>query len=96
MTFIPFLKPSQHDDIEEKQMPIELNSMIVRTGNPISSTLDDEIGRHIWGILAEPCRMDDLCNRLSLAYGAHPEQIAADLSPFLEGLRDEGLIMLVE
>ena len=91
-------------------MPIELNNMIVRAENVMSSNIDDEIeimsltgknpirldeiGRHIWDILAEPCRMDDLCNRLSLEYGAHPDHIADDLSSFLEGLRDEGLIIL--
>ncbi|HEX9022749.1 MAG TPA: PqqD family protein [Geobacteraceae bacterium] len=92
-------------------MPIEPGSMVVRAENLMSTPIDDElvilnmdrnnymglddIGRRVWDLLAEPRRMDDLCNRLSLEYEATPEQIASDLLPFLEELRDEGLIRLI-
>jgi hypothetical protein len=56
----------------------------------------DDIGRRIWELLSEPRRVDEVCDKLSLEFEATPDQIAADLLPFLEGLRDEGLIILVE
>ncbi len=93
-------------------MPIELSSLIVRAENLMSSPMDDEIvilnmdknnyigldaiGVRIWEFLEAPCRIDDLCSRLSLEFEATPEQIATDLLPFIEEVRDEGLIMLVE
>jgi len=93
-------------------MSIELSSRVVRTEEMISAPVDneiiilnmaennyiglDEIGRRIWELLAETRSVVEVCDLLSLEFEATPEQIAADLIPFLEELRDEGLIILTE
>jgi hypothetical protein len=85
--------------------------MIVRAENLMSSPMDDEIvilnmdknnyvgldeiGARIWELLEKPCRLDDLCERLSAEFEATHEQITSDLVPFLEELKGEGLIRLV-
>lgn len=92
-------------------MPVELNSRIVRYKDKMSAPIDNdivivnmaknnytglnEIGRIIWELLAKPCRVDELCNRLSLDFAATPDKIAADVLPFLEELRQDELIMIV-
>jgi hypothetical protein len=92
-------------------MPIELSSRIVRAENLMSAPVDneivilnmaksnyiglDEIGLRLWEMFAQPCRVDELCDRLSREYEATSEQIVADVLPFLEELRSEGLIKVV-
>jgi|WetSurMetagenome_2_1015567.scaffolds.fasta_scaffold00105_26 hypothetical protein len=91
-------------------MSIELSSRIVRLENQMSAPMDneivilnmakdnfiglDDIGRFIWELLAEPYCVDELCNSLSWKFEATPRQIAADLLPFLEELKEEGLIRI--
>lgn len=93
-------------------MPIELSSQVVRAENLMSAPVDneivilnmaknnyiglDEIGLRIWNLCAEPRRVEEVCDRLSREYEATPEQIAADVLPFLEELEGEGLIRVVD
>jgi hypothetical protein len=93
-------------------MPIGLNTRIVRNENQMSAPVDneivilnmaknnyiglDEIGRFIWDLLAEPYRVDELCEQLSRHFEATPDQIAADVLPFIEELESEGLIKVLE
>lgn len=93
-------------------MPIEPSSIIVCTENLMSSPMDDElvilnmdknnyigldeIGRRIWELFSEPRSVEEACGLLSLEFESSPAQIAADVLPFLEELRGEGLIRLVE
>ncbi len=88
-------------------MAIELNTTIARVEGAQSAAVDqdlvilnlatshyvalDAIGRRIWELLEEPRRVEDLCRQLSLEFDAAPDQIAADVLPFLEQLRDENL-----
>jgi len=92
-------------------MPIELSSRIVRAENLMSAPVDneivilnmagnnyiglDEIGLHIWDLFEEPCRVDELCDRLSREFEATPGEITADVLRFLEELHHEGLIRIV-
>ena len=89
-------------------MPIDLNSTVVRLDNVMSTLLDEEIvilnmaknnyialneiGRRIWELLESPIRVEDLNVLLSREFTATPEQIAADVLPFLNNLEDEGLV----
>lgn len=89
-------------------MPIDLNSTLVRLDNVMSTLLDEEIvilnmaknnyialneiGRRIWELLERPMRVEDLNLLLSREFDATPEQIAADVLPFLNSLEDEGLV----
>lgn len=56
----------------------------------------DEIGRRIWELLETPRSVDALCRQLNEEFDAPPERIAADVLPFLEDLRNEGLVRVVE
>jgi hypothetical protein len=89
-------------------MQIDLNSTIVRLDNAMSTPLDEElvilnmaknnyialndIGRRIWELIESPIRVEDLNELLSREFQATPEQIAADVLPFLNNLEDEGLV----
>ncbi len=91
-------------------MSIELNSLIVRGKNILSTPIDnelvilnivknnyvglDEIGLRIWELLEKPIRVNELCNQLSREFDATPEQIIEDTIPFLADLNDEGLVNL--
>ena len=93
-------------------MSIELNRQIVRTENLMSARVDNEmvilnmpknsyiglneIALRIWDLLEVPSRVDELCNRLGREFEAATEQIESDLLPFLEELKQEGLIRIVD
>ena len=91
-------------------MSIELNSLIVRGENILSTPIDnelvilnvaknnyvglDEIGMRIWELLEKPIRVDELCNQLSREFDATPKQIIDDVIPFLADLESEGIVNL--
>ncbi len=91
-------------------MSIELDSVIVRTDEVMTAPLDQEVvilnltkndyvnlnpvGKRIWDLLEKPLRVSDLCQKLSDQFDATPDQIAADVLPFLNQLHDESLIDL--
>lgn len=93
-------------------MSIELNSLIVRGENILSTPIDnelvilniaknnyvglDEIGLRIWELLEKPIRVDELCNQLNREFEATPEQIIDDVIPFLADLDSEGLVNLTD
>lgn len=92
-------------------MTIELSSHVVRAENLMCAPVDDEIvilnmarsnyvgldeiGMRIWDLIAEPRRVEEVCDRLSREYEATTEQIATDVLSFLEELEKEGLISVV-
>ncbi len=88
-------------------MSIEMNTRLVRLQGLQTALIDDEIvilklqtnnyvalneiGRRIWELLESPCRVADLCQQLNQKFAATPEQIAADVLPFLAELESENL-----
>lgn len=95
----------------EASLSIELSSVIVRVEDVLSAPVDDEvvilspsgndylgldeIGRAIYDLVEQPYRVSDLCEKLSRAFEATPEQISADVLPFLEELEREGIVRVV-
>lgn len=93
-------------------MAIESKTSIMCTEGAMSASIDqelvilnmaknnyvglDEIGRRIWEMLEKPRSVDALCVLLSREFEATPEQIATDVLPFLEELKNEGLIRIVD
>lgn len=93
-------------------MPLEMTTRLVRnTGLPnapieneivfLNLAKDnyvalDDIGRRIWELLETPRRVDEVCRQLNQEFDAAPERIAADVLPFLEDMRKEGLVHVVE
>ena len=56
----------------------------------------DEIGTDIWGRLAEPQSIDDLCQSLVRDYDASADVIRAEVVALLEELRAQELIEVAE
>jgi hypothetical protein len=54
----------------------------------------DEIGREIWQRIEEPCRLDDLLDRLGENYDAPREVIANDVRAWIGRLAAAELIRL--
>ncbi|TWH48807.1 PqqD family protein [Sporomusa sp. KB1] len=89
-------------------MNLELNTRIVRIADLMTTSVDkeiiimnlaknnyvalDDIGRRIWAILENPCRIDELCQQLSQEYKTDLAQVTADVLPFLNELQAEGLV----
>jgi hypothetical protein len=89
-------------------MTIEMTDRVVRNTALMAAPIDnemvilglvsnnyialDEIGRRIWELLETEYPVGELCHRLAREYDATPEQIAADVLPFLTELRDEDIL----
>jgi hypothetical protein len=54
------------------------------------------IGSRIWNLIARPIQIRDLCTALLAAYRVAPEVCERQVLDFLEELRAEGLITIVE
>jgi hypothetical protein len=68
------------------------------TGFLVVSTVDGEAlqaggpAPEIWERLDRPITIEELCTDLALEHGVEPEQIRADVSPFLEQLIEQGYV----
>ena len=92
-------------------MKIELRTIVVRAPGLLSAPVDDEIvilnpdrdnyvgldavGRTVWDLIEQPHEVAELCRRLSRDFDTTPEQIAADVLPFLTEITDEGIAHVV-
>ena len=90
-------------------MAIELNSVLVRSGDLVESRIDDDIvmmsvetgryyglahvGARVWALLAEPMEVSALCERLLLEYRVEPERCRSDVIAFLQRMAEEGLVV---
>jgi hypothetical protein len=93
-------------------MTIEPCTIVVRTAGLLSAPVDDEIvilnpgrdnyvgldavGRAVWDLIEQPREVAELCRKLSQDFDAPPEQVAADVLPFLAELTGEGIARVVE
>ena len=91
-------------------MAINLNSVVSRNPQIISSKMDNEVvmmsvekgnyyglnqvGSEIWEKLNEPLTVTDLCSKLLIEYNVEREQCERDVMPYLEKLVEEGLILV--
>lgn len=55
----------------------------------------DPIGRRIWELLESTWQVDELCLQLGQEFAGAPDQIAADVLPFLTELQGEGIVHVV-
>jgi hypothetical protein len=92
-------------------MTIELSTVVVRTAGLLTAPVDDEIvilnpgrdnyvgldavGHAVWNLIEQPYEVAELCRKLSQDFDATPEQIAADVLPFLSEIADEGIARVV-
>ena len=87
-------------------------SVVARRDGLIETEIDDEIvalnieqgicyginrvGSRIWGLLARPMRISDLCAALLVTYRVDPHVCERQVLELLEELRAEGLIAVSE
>jgi hypothetical protein len=92
-------------------MTIEPGTVVVRTAGLLSAAVDDEIvilnperdnyvgldaiGRVVWDLIEQPHEVAELCRKLSRDFDTTPDQVAADVLPFLAELTGEGIARVV-
>ena len=54
----------------------------------------DEIGTRIWQILEQKHTMLELCEKLTQEYNVDKEQCLHDITPFVEGLLSDELLII--
>jgi hypothetical protein len=54
----------------------------------------DDIGRAVWEFLAEPRRVDEICQAMAARYDGPPDVICGDVMAFLGDLADQELIVI--
>jgi len=90
---------------------IDLDSVVVQTEDLLSSELDgdtvlmsltqaayygmDATAQRIWNLIAQPCRVADLCEQLISDYAVERSACEQDVCAFLTELNKEGLIRVV-
>jgi hypothetical protein len=55
----------------------------------------DSVAKEVWALMESPSSVEEICRRMSEQFDATPEQIEADVVPFLSALHDEGLIRVI-
>lgn len=92
-------------------MKIQLTDSVVRSESVMTAPIDDEIvimsltgssyismdciGRSIWDHLGNPICVQALCARLQEEYQGPAEQIEQDVLEFLEQLKDQDAVDIV-
>ena len=54
----------------------------------------DDIGSEIFGMIATPIRVSELCDELTLEYGAEPMVVQRDVLDLLDAMATNGLIVV--
>lgn len=80
-------------DLVETEIDGEVVMMSLERGNCYG--LDNSAAR-IWKLLETPMSVAKLCEALSREYAVEPEHCQAEVLTFLEQLRQENLIQIVE
>jgi hypothetical protein len=100
------------NDGVEFGVTISSGNMVVRDDEPIAATVDGEIvilsakaeayfglgeiGSEIWGMIATPRRISDICTKLIEDYDVDPQTCEQDTVAFLTTLLDDRLIRIVD
>jgi hypothetical protein len=94
-----------------RSFPIDLNTTVMQTMDLVASELDgetlvmslaraayyglDATAQHIWNLIAQPCRVSDLCDILVSEYAVEREICEQEVCAFLNELNAEGLIRII-
>ena len=54
----------------------------------------DDIGSAIFGMIAKPTRVSEVCDKLSVEFGAEPTVIQRDVLNLLDAMATHGLIVV--
>jgi len=56
----------------------------------------DEVGTRIWQLLESKLSLSDLCEKLTLEYDVAHEQCLTDITPFIEQLIKDNMIIMTK
>jgi hypothetical protein len=93
-------------------LSITIDSVLVRDSEPKAAELDDGIvllsaragayfsfnraASEIWTMLAEPCRVGGIFDRLARSHEVDAQTLARDVTPFLQELLAHRLVRLID
>ena len=80
--------------VQDKTLPtVELDGRIVVMSLHAGAYFDfNRVGTEIWRMLAEPCAVDRIFDRLLKLHPVDKETLARDVTPFLQTLLEQRLI----
>jgi Coenzyme PQQ synthesis protein D (PqqD) len=94
--------------VESGRLTLTVESVVVRDNKLAAADVDgravvlsvsagsyfdfNQVATEIWKMLAEPCRVSELFQRLSQQHHVDPETVSRDVTPFLQTLVDERLV----
>jgi hypothetical protein len=93
-------------------MPMELSSLVRKSGDQVSCSLNDDVailnldsalyfglegvGAEIWQALSEPRRVSELCGFVAEGFEVEKAQCQTDVLAFLSELEEAGLVEIVQ
>ena len=78
---------------DNKVAAVDVDGRAVVLGVSAGSYFDfNQVATEIWKMLAEPCRVSEIFQRLSRQHHVDPETVSRDVTPFLQTLVDERLV----
>lgn len=93
-----------------KPTGLDLSSIVVQSEHLLTSELDgetvmmsleraayyglDATAQRIWNLIAQPCRVSDICAQLVAEYAVEPEVCQREVIAFLAELNKEGLVRI--
>jgi hypothetical protein len=94
--------------VESGRLTLTIESVVVRDNKLAAADVDgravvlsvsagsyfdfNQVATEIWKMLAEPCRVSEIFQRLSRQHHVDPETVSRDVTPFLQTLVDERLV----
>jgi Coenzyme PQQ synthesis protein D (PqqD) len=94
--------------VESGRLTLTIESVVIRDNKLAAADVDgravvlsvsagsyfdfNQIASEIWKMLAEPCRVSEVFQRLSRQHNVDPETVSRDVTPFLQTLVDERLV----
>jgi hypothetical protein len=87
-----------HDIIVQEQEPVtaEVDGEVVMLSERAGAYFGlDAIGSEIWKLLAQPCRVSDLCQSLAQRYDVEEDTLTRDVTAFLDDLLARNLVRVI-
>jgi hypothetical protein len=95
-----------------KALSVTVKSILIRDKEPTAAALDEgvvvlsvragayfgfnRVATEIWGMLAEPCRVGEIFERLAENHDVDDETLARDVTPFLQTLVEQRLVRVID
>jgi len=93
-------------------MSVSADSVVVQDGEPVAARVDGDVvmlseregayfglngvGSKIWELIAQPCRVGDVCQSLSELYDVDHATLVREVTQFLEDLLARKLVRVID